>query len=84
MNCKAENPYLWGKDKRFYLLMNTGDQISFGSVEFWGADTVCKEAARMTWAQKSCPDPSVTGEQIKYVRSKRKLPLETENSATDF
>lgn len=38
----------------------------------------------MTWAQRSCPDPGVTGEEIKYVRSKRKLPLETENSATDF
>lgn len=38
----------------------------------------------MTWAQRRCPDPSVTGEEIKYVRSKGKPPLETENSATDF
>lgn len=55
-----------------------------GSVEFWGADNVYKEVARMTRAQRGCPDPSITGEEIKYVRSKSKLPLETENSATDF
>lgn len=60
-------------------------EIRFVSgVEFWGANTVFKEAARMTWAQRTCPDSCVTGEEIKYVRSKRKLPLETENSATDF
>jgi len=72
MNHKPQNPYLLGKDKCFHLLTNAEDSVSFSS-RVWGAHTVfMKLQERPSWAQRTCPNATVTGEEIKY--GKRQLP----------